>query len=278
MAIPKYVPRIDSLFRPLRYSCVLFGASVISSYRHLVAIYFNNAFTVLQFLLSSTLTLYRLGHIDPTFCEQNAVSRSVNGIQQILGYGVVVAIYYQTLFRKTEIQMVMQLLSKSDQELAQLNAVIDAKVFARKIWAEVILTFTLGYGAFVLFSIHYEVNTFNMLVFEFYSAINPWVLTNLVLLTFINFCWHIRDKLDRLRTILTELGKFDTSQFVGEDVWTVNTNFNTTNIMFGQIKRIARIYGTLFDAINVLNRVFGLSNLTSIGTKIVYIFKIELKN
>lgn len=240
---------------------------MISFHRHLVAIYFSNAFTVLQFLLSSTLTLYRLGHIEPTFCEQNAVSRSVNGIQQILGYGVVVTIYYQTLFRKTEIQMVMQLLSRSDQELAQLNAVIDAKAFVRKIWAEVIITFAFGYGAFVLFSIHYEVTTFNMLVFEFYSAINPWVLTNLVLLTFINFCWHIKNKLNRLKTILTQLGKFDISQLVGDDVWTVNTNFNTTNIMFGQIKRIARIYGTLFDAVNVLNRVFGLSNLTSIGIK-----------
>lgn len=267
MAVPtiKTPFKIITYFRPLEIACNIFGASVTSFRQRGFIIYLSIAYTVIQAVISLGLTLYRIANIKPQFCQQNAVSQSVNGIQQILGLGVVATIYYQTLFRKADVRSVLNILSKSDQEFLQLNTILKHKVFGVKIVIETVFVVLYAYAAFILFAVHYNVTELRMLVFELFSAINPLVLANLVLLMFINFCWHIRNKFAKLREILEEFVRYDSAHLESEDIWTIKGNSGTSKILFNQIQRIARIYESLFDAVNVLNRIFGLSNLTSIG-------------
>lgn len=267
MAVPtiKTPLKIIGYFRPLEIVCNIFGASVTSIRQRQFIVYLSIVYTIIHAIISIGLTFYRIANIKPHFCQQSAISQSVNGIQQILGLGVVATVYYQTLFRKADVQKVLKILLKSDQELLQLNAILKYKVFGVKIVIETIFVVLYAYAAFIIFAVHYNVSDLRMLAFEFVSAINPMVLGNLVLLMFINFCWHIRNKFAKLREILENFVRHDSGHGKNDEIWTIKAKIGTSKVLFNQIQRIARIYESLFDAVNVLNRIFGLSNLTSIG-------------
>lgn len=266
MALLKSSSKIATLFRPFEIPCNIFGVTVTSfSHRKLTNL-LSCAYTLLHLTLSTMLTLYRIGNVEPQFCQPNAISQSVNGIQQILGLAVMLSIYYQTLFRKADVQRVLKLLQQSDQQLVQLNAILKQKAFGVKIVIEAVVVVLYAYGAFVLFAVRYNVTSVRLLVVEFISAINPLVLTHLVLLMFVNLCWHVRNKFQKLKIILREIVDNNNKQQSGKDaVWTVQTPNGSARVVFQQVQLIAKTYETLFDTVNMLNRIFGLSNLTSIG-------------
>lgn len=259
-------PRLPSLLRPLEIVAHIFGVAIIALPQRKSLFYLSCAYTTMQLALSSGLSLYRIGNIQPKFCQQNAVSHSVNGIQQLLGLTVVIASYYQTLFRKSDVRQILKLLARSHHDLLQLNVILRHRVFGIKVIGETVLVLVYAYAAFIVFAIHYGVTSIDALALEYFSTINPLVLANLALLMFNNFCWSIRNELQRLRQMLEEM--VNCEQQDGKDssrIWIVGPCKESPTLQLYRIQQIAKIYETLFDATQALNRIFGLSNLTSIG-------------
>ena len=256
---------ISKLFRPFRWSSGLFGASVISPVQpSMVAKYVEISFSAVMFTLSTSLTLYRIVYIPPRLSPDSPVSHSVNSIQQMLSFIVLASIYYQTLFHKSHIHQIFTLLTKTDEQFLQLNTSFRYENFLRKVYFEIVFVFLYIYGAFAFFIVHFGVYRVDEWVYELFSAINPMVLTNLTLLTFINFCWHIKSKFSTLRLLLNDLCQFD-SQMDECDVWKVKSVHDTTTIVFKELKKIARIYELLYETVQTLNKIFGVSNLASLA-------------
>lgn len=254
-----------TLFLPFEIPCNIFGVTVTSTPQCKLINLLSHVYTVLHFLVSLMLSLYRIGYIEPQFCQSNAISQSINGIQQILGLIVMVSIYYQTLFRKSDVRKMLKLLSQSDKQLLQLNSTIEQKTFRVKILIESMTVFVYAYAAYIFFAIRYNVTSFKLLVIEFVSAINPVVLTHLVLLIFVNFCWIIKNKFHILKVILRAIIRSDSQQNKEDEIWIEHNPNSCIRVVFDRIKFVAKTYETLFDTVNVLNRIFGLSNLASIG-------------
>lgn len=266
MVFVRTTPKLPSLLRPIEIVAIIFGAAIISLPQRKPLIYLCISYTALQLVLSIVLSIYRIGYIQPRFCQPNPVSQSVNGIQQLLGLTVVIAVYYQTLFRKSDVRKILKLLAKSHHDLLQLNITMKHRVFGIKIIVEVTLVLVYVFSAFVVCAIHYDVTTFDALALEYFSAISPLVLTNLALMMFINICWHIRNELELLRKMLEEIVRCEGNEETkGDGIWMTRTCNGASQLLFHRVQRVAKIYETLFDATRLLNKIFGLSNLTSIG-------------
>lgn len=291
MVFVRAAPKLPTLLLPIRIVAGIFGISLITFPQRKLLIYLNIAYTIVHFTLAISLTLYRLGHIQPQFCQQNPVSHSVNGIQQLLGLTVVVAVYYQAIFRKTGIQTVLKLLAKSHNDLLQLNIIQKYRVFGIKIVVETVSLMLFVCTVFVVFAIHYDVISVDALAFEYFSAMNPLILANLMLLMFINVCWHIRNELCILRqsiedTIVNSMMRLETMEagqahdrLLNGNAWTIKVYSNDAlKILSHRLQHIARIYETLHDATQALNRTFGLSNLTSIGNLFIQSILLYLMN
>lgn len=265
MASFKVSPLVLNLFRPFEIPCNIFGVTVTSISKRNLTIWLNFVYTLFHMIFSSCLILYRIENIEPQFCQANAISQSVNAIQQILGFSVILSIYYQTLFRKKDVNKVLKLISKSDQQLQKLNQISQQKAFGIKILIEAIVVVLYAYGTYILFSIHYKVTSYKLLIIEYFSAINPILLMYLVLLMFINFCWHLKKKFNHLKIVMQNLVMSNKRPHNTDEIWAIKAQNESTPILFNQIQMIAKTYETLFDTVNLLNRIFGMSNLASIG-------------
>lgn len=277
MALLRARPKLPLLLRPIAIAAHIFGVSLTSLPQRKWLVYLSVSYTVLQFLFATGLSLYRIGYIQPKFCQQNPVSHTANGIQQLLGVSVVIAVYYQTLFRRTDVQMVLKLLAKSHNDLLQLNLIAKYRVLGIKIVVETILVLLFVCSAFVVFAIHYDVTSGDALVLEYISTMNPLLLTDLMLLMFINICWHIRNELCILRKMMEELVTYANDDDIGGDdrVWTIRAYDMTPKMIAYRLHCAARIFATLFDATQAINRIFGLSNLTSMGETSIQMNEIE---
>lgn len=262
----KQLSDIRTYFRPLYWICQLFGISIISMTTNRTLKYCKFGYSIINVCCLAGYTVYSVGYMPLKFGHQNAVSVSVHSMQQIIGLFVILFIYYQVIRYKTKIDKVFQILENIDGEFHQLNIKFNYKKFSRKILIESIFVILFIYGLFALLVRHYCVTDTGLIVFEYFLNIHPILLINLVLLTFINFCWVIRSKLKTMRRLLTDFSRIDDNARAETDqLWKVKFIQETPKIFIREIRIIANVFEMLFKTVNILNSVFGLSNLSTMG-------------
>lgn len=254
-------------FQPLGIACDLFGVTLFRyNCKSKVIQVFSSVYTILIFSIFLPIILYRIGYVTPTLCQSNAVAQSVIGIQQILGMLVIVAIYFQVVFYKSDMKHIFQLFLSIDKAFNQLNIKFDYRRFRWKIKIEVAIVIGFIYGSFLYFLMYYRVQAMFSVILEFFTSIQTILLIYLVLLIFINFGWHIRNKFIALKSLLVDVCAIET--LIGcdaDDLWKVKLIQETPQVVFCEIRKIAQIYEMLFKTINLLNRIFGLSNLATMA-------------
>lgn len=270
--LPNSLTTIKVHFHPLNVICILHGISLLNYfYRSKIHRIICNVYSGILAIVCLIVSLYRLLYVAPRFSQSNAVAHSVLGIQQILNTIVILMIYYQVFSYKFDIRNVFQLISAIDREFLKLNIRFAYKSFGRKILFEVVFIVCFIYGSFVFFSVYYEVDDGNSLLLELFSFVIPILLVNLTLLTFVNFGWCINVKFKKLKLFLVDLCAID-SIVANDEIWKVKLIRETPRVFFVELKKIAEIYELLYEAVNRLNYVFGLSNLSSMG-KLVGVLK-----
>lgn len=257
---------VRSYFRPLYWTCQLFGISVISLTSNKVLRVLKLCYSLINMCFMIGYTIYCIGFVPSKFGHQNAVSVSVQNMQQIMGITVLFFIYYQVILYKPKIDKIFNIFTKIDLEFQYLNIQFNYKKFERKIIIELIFAVLFIYGLFFVLMSHYELNYFDSIISEYIINIHPIFLIDIVLLTFINFCWHIKCKLTALKLLLVDLSRIDEKSMIERDkIWKIKFVQETPKLFIREIRIIAAIFEMLFKAVNILNNIFGFSNLMTMG-------------
>lgn len=255
------------LFLPLNIISSVFGISFLHETKSKSLRILNKLYTLTVFTVLLVSFLYRISSVSPQFCPPDAVSTSVMGIQQIFATFVVTTIYYEVLFNQNQFRNVQNLISMADTQFTILNIRFPPKHFERKIFIQVIAVIGFICFAFIFFVIYYKVQSIGLILLELFSSIDPMVVIILNLMIFSNMAWLIRNRFRMLKHFLVDVCAVgaliaDESNI---EVWKVKLTRETPNGLHRELNRIAKIYELLFCAVNHLNDIFGLSNLTSMG-------------
>lgn len=254
-------------FRSIHIISNIFGISYFTTVNSKSFQILSKLHTLAVLIVFIACFSYRISGVSPQFCQSDAVSTSVTGIQQILAISVLIAIYYQNLFYKNRFQNLLKLTSAVDNEFFALNShVFFYNYFGRKILFELIGMIVFICASVVFFVFYYRVQDIGLILLELFSTINPMVVIILNLMTFCNMTWFIRNKFRSLKHFLMNARAVDSLDASKSNrVWQVKLTRETPTELHRRFKKIAQIYEMLFCMVNHLNDIFGLSNLTSMG-------------
>lgn len=257
---------IRSYFRPLYWTCQLFGISVMSLASNKVFRVLNLCYSLINMCFVIGYTIYCIGFVPSQFGHQNAVSVSVQNMQQIMGITVLFFIYYQVILYKSKIEKIFNIFTQIDLEFQLLNIRFNYKKFERKIIIELVFVVLFIYSLFFVLRSHYEINYLDSIISEYITNIHAIFLIDIVLLMFINFCWHIKCKLTTIKLLLLDLSGIDeTSMIERDEMWKIKFVQETPKLFIREIRIIATIFERLFKTVNILNNIFGFSNLMTMG-------------
>lgn len=226
------------------------------------------AYSVCIFVVFITSFLFRILYITPMLCDANKVSHSVIGIQQILSTITIVTIYYQFLFYQTKFVHLLELVTIIEHAFTMLNIKLNYKLFAMKIFCEILAILAFISTSFAFFVIYYNVWNISFIALELFVTINPLLVIILNLMIFINAVWFIRDGIKCIKDCLIHLCAIDSLLLDGQsnEMWTVKLMIIQMPYEFyDKYTQLSRIYAALFEMANHLNEIFGLSNLASMG-------------
>lgn len=254
-------------FRSIHIISSVFGISYFQQLHSNSRKFASVAYSMAIFIVFVASFLYRILNISPMLCNANAVSYSVVGIQQILGTIAIVLIYYQVLFYKSQFAYLLELVTLIEHEFVQLNIQFTYKRFAMKILFEIIVVIAFVYLSFAFFVIYYKVWDIRLIALELFVSVNPMLAVTINLMTFINVIWFIRNGFQHVKYFLTDLCAIESLLTDGRsnEVWTVKLMIQIPCGLFFKYKQISRIYEFLYEMTNLLNTIFGLSNLASMG-------------
>lgn len=267
---------MDQCFLPLNIISSVFGISYLHETKSKSLQIFSKLYTLTVCTVLFVSFLYRISSVLPQFCQPDAVSTSVMGIQEILATFVVTTIYYQVLFNQNQFRSVQNLISTADTRFSMLNIRFPSKNFERKIFIEVTTVIGFICMAFIFFVVYYKVHSIGLILLEFFSSIAPMVVIILNLMIFSDMAWLIRNRFRMLKHFLVDVCAVGTliADESNIEVWKVKLTRETPSGLHRELNRIAKIYELLFCAVNHLNDIFGLSNLTSMGK--FYVRSIDL--
>lgn len=259
------------LLRPINGILCVFGISHFSvkKSRLVRVVHLFYTWTVLTVFIGSFL--YRISNVPPALCQPNAVAHSVMEIQQILSTIVLITIYYQVIFYEEKFNHLKLLMSLAEDALLMLNNNLPSEHLMTKILCEVIFLTIYIYVSFILFVIFYKVEKIEFMLLELFSSINPMFVINLNLMTFVNLAWFTRDRFQILKCVLIDACKFDLSVVTDpNEALKATLICQTPNELRNEFKKISQAYELLFNMINILNEMFGYSNLASMGKFLKY--------
>lgn len=258
---------IKNRFKPLHFACSLLGISLFNHLKSNWPRWMHMIYGLILFLVFLSSFFYRIANVPPKFCQANAVGHSVIGIQQILSTFVITVIYYQYFSCRTSFQNTLMLMTDIDALFRSLNIHFIDDRFTVKILFEVGLIVCLIGGSFLFFLFHYRIQDAFSGFIEFFVSINPLLVINLNLLMFINLAWCVRDKFGALKRFLFDVCAIDSvTSFDTDGIWKVKLIQEAPHGLYNQLTKIAQIYERLYETVNELNSIFGLSNLTSMGS------------
>lgn len=264
-------------FRPLNWTCQLFGISLISLPLTKGLRFLEVCYSLIHLTFSVGYTFYCITYVPSGLGHRTAVSVSVQTIQQIMGAAVLLPIYLQAIFYKSKIHEIFTIFTKIDSEFHHLNIDFNYKHFAWKVLIELVFVVLFIYGLFVALICHYDISSIDSILSEYLINIHPIFLIEIVLLMFINFCWLIKCKLEIIRLFLIDLSKIDEKSMIETDeIWKVRFVHETPKLFIREIRIIATIFDMLFKTVNILNGAFGVSNLTTLGMNFIWFFLFDV--
>lgn len=257
---------IHQHFYAVHIASHIFGVSYFTNTVMDSSWFIDVPYTLIHFSIFIVTFLYRISCVAPNLSKSDIVSYSVIGIQQIFAIFTIVAIFYQILFNKNQFKQLLQLISLIEQKFITLNHHCSLKNLMVKITCEVMTIVVIISISFIFFVIYYKVRHIGLIMLELFSYINPMLVIMFNLITFINIVWYIRNRFQYLKHILVDLYAIDS--FVGNssnETHKMKLTRKTPNYLQRDIQTISRIYELLFTVSNDLSKIFGYSNLTSMG-------------
>lgn len=257
---------IRTSFKPIYIVCAFFGLFFFhySSIKWIRWLHF--AYSLIVFFLFTAFFLYRISNDFPKFSQMNAVSQSVIGIQHILRFLVVAAIYYKSYCYRSIFQSLMKSIEIIDDRFKSINVRFLYKRFAMKILFEVVVVLSLFGSSFLYFIIHYKVKDIFSILIEFFVSINSLFLIHLNSITFINISWYLQKRFHALKGFLIDVCAIDLAIGVNKsDILKVNIFHGKSNKLHKQLKYIAKLYESLYECVGQMNNIFGLTNLAAMG-------------
>lgn len=257
---------IRTSFKPIYIVCAFFGLFFhCSSIKWIRWLHF--AYSLIVFIVFNAFFFYRILNDFPKFSQMNAVSQSVIGIQHILGFMVVAAIYYKSFCCRSVFQSLMKSVEIIDDRFKSINVRFLYKRFAMKILFEVVLVLSLFGSSFLYFIIHYKVNDIFSILIEFFVSIYPLFLIHLNSITFINISWYLQKRFNRLKGYLIDVCAIDLVVGMNKsDIVKVKLFHGKSNKLHKQLKYIAKLYESLYECSGQMNNIFGLTNLAAMGS------------
>lgn len=260
---------INSSFKPVHILCALFGLSFFHYSSIKWIRWLNFAYSLIVFFVFTSFFLYRISSDSPKLSQMNAVGQSVIGIQHILGFLVVAAIYYKSFCCRLQFQNLMKSIEIIDVRFKSINIRFLYKSVAKKILFEVVLVLSVFGSSFLFFIIHYQVEDLFCILIELFVSINSLFVIYLNLITFINISWCLQRRFNTLKDFLIDVCAIDSGIGMNKsDVWKVKLLRRKSYRIHKQLKYIAQLYESLYECAGHLNNIFGLTNLAAMGPNI----------
>lgn len=254
---------IYETFRPLHFMCAMFGVCWCF-FQSRVRRALNLIHSLLMFSAFIVSIFYHIGYVTPLFSSQNSIAYSVLATQQLLEASVIATIYYQVIFHKPQMAKIVETMTLIDTDFAQMKIDVKSDSFRWQIMSEVISLVVAIHLTFLGFCFAFEVDSMLKTTLELFSVFYPFLVIESVLLFFINITKFIRDKFKKIQYVLRDL--FDISRRHFDDEHDQMKMFHIkTEHFFSEIKFVASIYDQLFQTVNCLNQMFGLSNLMTMS-------------
>lgn len=261
---------LESVFKSINFISNLLGISLIIQSKSRFINMTYRSYTIVLLTLA-TISLYFSIINVPQLSLDYPIPHSVNWIRRIFGFITIASLFWQALVYSTE---KLKIISILNQVNGMFSTQFDIQFSYRKIYwiinGQLLLIFIFLFGLFGLMCWHYELSDYEWIAFEYLVGMHPTVLMCLNQLKVIHVISIINSKFNGLNVILLEWDRFDKKiRAASRKIFKIKEVQVATNSMiivqYGDLKKIAEIYEMLFEAIELINKVFGLSNLTSIS-------------
>lgn len=258
---------INSSFKPVHILCSFFGLSFFHYSSIKWIRWLNFAYSLIVFLIFTSFFVYRISNDSPKLSQINAVGQSVIGIQHILGFLVVAAVYYKSFCCRSRFQNLMKSIGIIDDRFKSINIRFLYKRLAMKILFEVIMVLSFFGSSFLFFIIHYQVKNIFSILIELFVSINSLFVIYLNLVIFINISWCLQTRFNTLKGFLIDVYAIDSVIRMNKiAMWKVKFFHEKSYGLHEQLKYIVQLYESLYECTGHLNNIFGLTNLAAMGS------------
>lgn len=222
----------------------------------------------------------------------NSISKTVYMIQYYLGFFTLMSVYYQAFFHRHNWRRVEKYLVRIEKIFhLHLDSVHFRKVgiLCQYLFIEVVLFTVIIFGLYLARCVESGTTIPLEIIATYFSTIYPIIVTYLTMCKFLNLCWVLHAMFRSLGECCTKLClKREASQLDNQlnfGLFIVIKECPTADQFYmKQLKMISQIYGMLFNAIELLNIIFGMSNLTTVAQcsisvigQLFLIFKLLMK-